>query len=55
MYAQEIGRIAEDPNGAALTDPKLWAASPKSARGSTTGWDGKKGARWAFLKKTNVY
>lgn len=37
MYAHEIGRIAEDPNGAALTEPKLCAASPKSANGSTTG------------------
>lgn len=45
MYAQEIGNIADDPKGAALTEPKLCAASPKSANGSTTGCDGKKGAR----------
>lgn len=50
MYAQEMGRIADDPYGAALTEPKLWAASPKSANGSITGCDGKNGAKWAFLK-----
>jgi hypothetical protein len=49
IYAQEMGKIAEDPKGAALTEPKLCAASPKSANGFTTGCDGKNGAKCAFL------
>lgn len=33
IYAHEIGRIADEPYGAALTEPKLCAESPRSITG----------------------
>ena len=37
MYAHEIGRIADDPYGAALTTPNERDSTPISAIGFTTG------------------
>lgn len=46
MYAQEIGKIAEEPNGAALTTPNDLDSFPIDANGFTTGCEGRNGARW---------
>jgi hypothetical protein len=37
IYAQEMGRMAEDPNGAALTTPNDLELDPREASGSITG------------------
>jgi hypothetical protein len=45
IYAHEMGRIADDPNGAALTTPNDLEWRPISAIGFTTGCVGKNGAK----------
>lgn len=47
MYAQEIGRMALEPQGAALMVPSELPLLTDCM--GTTGWLGRKGARWAFL------
>lgn len=49
MYAQEIGRMALEPQGAALMVPSELLVLTEYM--GTTGWLGRKGARWAFLLK----
>lgn len=44
-----MGRIADDPNGAALTTPNDLEWRPISAIGFTMGCVGKNGAKCAFL------
>ena len=50
MYAQDMGRMAADPNGAALTTPKGLALLPivRCDPVCTTGCEGRKGARCAL-------
>lgn len=50
MYAHEIGRIAEEPHGAALTTPNDFALDPRACNGFIIGWLGKKGDKWDFLE-----
>ncbi len=45
MYAHEIGKIAEEPKGAALTTPNDLESFPIDAKGLITGCEGRKGAR----------
>ena len=47
MYAQEMGRMALEPQGAALMVPRELLVFTECI--GTTGWLGRKGARWAFL------
>lgn len=51
MYAHEMGKMADDPQGAAQTAPNECRGSPpRATEGSATGCEGRKGARWALLK-----
>lgn len=52
MYAQEIGRMALEPQGAALMVPSELLALTDCME--TTGWLGRNGARWAFLESTHT-
>lgn len=47
MYAHDIGKMAEEPQGAAETTPKLWASSTCNI-GLITGCDGKNDAKCFF-------
>lgn len=40
-----MGRMADEPHGAALTTPNDFAMSP----GAITGCEGRNGAKWALL------
>ena len=48
MYIQEIGRISDEPYGAAATALSAPRLSPVDGSTGNTEWPGKNGARWAF-------